>query len=276
MSKFTFSQIEQNVAEIANRDSYTPDFLYELLAAYGRPLSSITMLKNGALNKAIEKDEILQKDVVYFKVVPKGTMLEAEVLISNDLVKKYKPRYIIVTDLTDMAAKDLKKGDTLSIHIRDIDRNFTFFYGWSGNEKIEEKEESELDRRAADCMKDLYDAIEHDNEKKILDKDLNFRHNLNLFFSRLLFCFFAEDTGLFQKNLFSDSVKNFTETDGSDTKAFLERVFDALDTADKSAMGQPFSDFPYVDGSIFDSKYNKIEVPVFGPESRFLGRFFRV
>lgn len=270
MSKFTFSQIEQNVAEIANRDSYTPDFLYELLAAYGRPLSSITMLKNGALNKAIEKDEILQKDVVYFKVVPKGTMLEAEVLISNDLVKKYKPRYIIVTDLTDMAAKDLKKGDTLSIHIRDIDRNFTFFYGWSGNEKIEEKEESELDRRAADCMKDLYDAIEHDNEKKILDKDLNFRHNLNLFFSRLLFCFFAEDTGLFQKNLFSDSVKNFTETDGSDTKAFLERVFDALDTADKSAMGQPFSDFPYVDGSIFDSKYNKIEVPVFGPESRYM------
>lgn len=270
MSKFTFSQIEQNVAEIANRSSYTPDFLYELLAAYGRPLSSITMLKNGALNKAIEKDEVLQKDVVYFKVVPKGTMLEAEVLISNDLVKKYKPRYVIVTDLTDMAAKDLKKGDTLSIHIRDIDRNFTFFYGWSGNEKIEEKEESELDRRAADCMKDLYDAIEHDNEKKILDKDLNFRHNLNLFFSRLLFCFFAEDTGLFQKNLFSDSVKNFTETDGSDTKAFLERVFDALDTADKSAMGQPFSDFPYVDGSIFDSKYNKIEVPVFGPESRYM------
>lgn len=270
MSKFTFSQIEQNVAEIANRDNYTPDFLYELLAAYGRPLSSITMLKNGALNKAIEEGEVLQKDVVYFKVVPKGTMLEAEVLISNDLVKKYKPRYIIVTDLTDMAAKDLKKGNTLSIHIRDIDRNFTFFYGWSGNEKIEEKEESELDRRAADCMKDLYDAIEHDNEKKILDKDLNFRHNLNLFFSRLLFCFFAEDTGLFQKNLFSDSVKNFTETDGSDTKAFLERVFDALDIADKSAMGQPFSDFPYVDGSIFDSKYNKIEVPVFGPESRYM------
>ena len=270
MSKFTFSQIEQNVAEIANRDNYTPDFLYELLTAYGRPLSSITMLKNGALNKAIEKDEVLQKDVVYFKVVPKGTMLEAEVLISNDLVKKYKPRYVIVTDLTDMAAKHLKKGDTLSIHIRDIDRNFTFFYGWSGNEKIEEKEESELDRRAADCMKDLYDAIEHDNEKKILDKDLNFRHNLNLFFSRLLFCFFAEDTGLFQKNLFSDSVKNFTETDGSDTKAVLERVFDALDTADKSAMGQPFSDFPYVDGSIFDSKYNRIEVPVFGPESRYM------
>lgn len=270
MSKYTFSQIEQNVAEIANRDNYTPDFLYELLAAYGRPTSSITMLKNGALNKATKDGEVLQKDVVYFRVVPKGTMLEAEVLISNDLVDKYKPRYIVVTDLTDMAAKDLKKGDTLSIHIRDIDRNFTFFYGWSGNEKIEEKEESELDRRAADCMKDLYDAIEHDNEKKILDKDLNFRHNLNLFFSRLLFCFFAEDTGLFQKNLFSDSVKNFTETDGSDTREFLERVFDALDTADKSAMGQPFADFPYVDGSIFDSKYNKIEVPEFGPESRYM------
>lgn len=45
MSKFAFSQIEQNVAEIANRDNYTPDFLYELLAAYGRPMSSITTLK---------------------------------------------------------------------------------------------------------------------------------------------------------------------------------------------------------------------------------------
>lgn len=270
MARMTFSQIEQNVAQIANRASYTKDLLYELLAAYGRSKSSITKLRNGDANMATAENEVLQKDVVYFKVFPKGTQLEPEVYKMNDLIEKYHPRYVIATDLENLAAKDLKKGDTLTIPIRDIDRHVTFFYGWTGNEVIEDKEESVLDRKAADCMKDLYDEVEKINRSKLVDASLNFRHDLNIFFSRILFCFFAEDTGLFPKNLFSDAVKNYTETDGSDLKGFFERLFNSLDTSDRSSLGQPFSDFPYVDGSIFDTKKHSIAVPDFDPESRYL------
>lgn len=270
MTRMTFSQIEQNVAQIANRASYTKDLLYELLAAYGRSKSSITKLRNGDANLATAENEVLQKDVVYFKVFSKGTQLEPEVYKMNDLIEKYHPRYVIATDLENLAAKDLKKGDTLTIPIRDIDRHVTFFYGWTGNEVIEDKEESVLDRKAADCMKDFYDEVEKINRAKLADASSNFRHDLNIFFSRLLFCFFAEDTGLFMKNQFSDAIKNYTEADGSDLKGFFERLFDALDTSDRSGLGQPFSDFPYVDGSIFDTKKHSITVPEFDPESRYL------
>ena len=160
MARINFSQVEQSVASIANRASYTADFIYELLAAYGRSKSSIAKLRNGDANLATANNEILQKDVVYFKIYPKDTQLEPEVYITNDLIKKYHPRYIITTDLENLAAKDLKKGTTLTTPIRDIDRHVTFFYGWTGNEIIEEKEESVLDRKAADCMKDLCDEIE--------------------------------------------------------------------------------------------------------------------
>lgn len=270
MARMTFSQIEQNVAQIANRVTYTKDLLYELLAAYGRSKSSITKLRSGGTNLAVSENEVLQRDVVYFKVFPKGTQLEPEAYKVNDLIEKYHPRYIIATDFENLAAKDLKKGDTLGIPIRDIDRHVTFFYGWTGNEVIENKEESVLDRKAADCMKDLYDEVEKSNHSKLADANLNFRHDLNVFFSRLLFCFFAEDTGLFIKNQFSDAIKNYTETDGSDLKNFFERLFDALDTSDRSSLGQPFSDFPYVDGSIFDARKHAITVPDFDPESRYL------
>lgn len=269
MSKLSFSQVEQNVAQIANRASYTEDFLYELLAAYGRSKSSIIKLKSGDQNKAATNGEVLQKDVVYFKVYPKGAQLEPEVYLANDLVKKWHPRYIITTDLENMAAKDLKKGETLSIAIRDIDRHVPFFYGWTGNEVIEDKEESALDRRVADCMKDLYDSVEAVNRIKLADPSLNFRHELNVFFGRLLFCMFAEDTNLFAKHQFSDAIKNFTEADGSDLREFLGRLFTALDTKDKSFMGQPFASFPYVNGSIFDIQKHGLVVPEFSPEARF-------
>ena len=70
MARINFSQVEQSVASIANRASYTADFIYELLAAYGRSKSSIAKLRNGDANLATANNEILQKDVVYFKIYP--------------------------------------------------------------------------------------------------------------------------------------------------------------------------------------------------------------
>ena len=91
-----------------------------------------------------------------------------------------------------------------------------FFYGWTGDEVTSEKTEAVADRRAADKMKDLYAEIEKVNQEKLTDPKNTFRHDLNVFFSRLLFCFFAEDTKVFskdEKTIFTSSIKDYTQTD---------------------------------------------------------------
>ena len=155
--RITFADAQRNVSEIANREAYTMDVIYELLAAYGRSASAITKLRSGTLNLAVDKEnEVLQRGVVYFKHAPEGNLLSlVDSLDQDPLVVRYNPRYLIVTDYDRLVAKDTKKDTTLDIMLRDIDRSVDFFYGWTGDEVTSEKTEAIADRRAADKMKDL-------------------------------------------------------------------------------------------------------------------------
>lgn len=271
MAKYTFEQVKRNVAEIANRDSYTKDFIFELMAAYGRATSAINQLKAGTINKATDPDTLLQKGVLYFKVFPQGTPLEEKVeeMDFEPLSGRYEPRYVIATDLHHIVAKDTTKHTTLDIGIKDIDNEVAFFYGWTGNEINEgSADESAADRRAADKMKDLYDEIERENIDEFQKNPAGFRHDLNVFFSRLLFCYFAEDTGLFKPRQFTNSIKEFTESDGSDLHLFFEELFKSLDSKNKVGMTTPYSEFPYVNGSLFNTEAHNIAIPRFTPTAR--------
>lgn len=274
MARLTFAEAQNNVAEIANREAYSIDFVYELLAAYGRARSAITKLREGSLNLAEDKSsEILQRGVVYFKYISDANKLHstAEELAVDPLVVRYNPRYLIVSDYERLVAVDTKKNSRLDIKLRDIDRDVDFFFGWTGDEITDEKTEAVADRRAADKMKDLYTEIERINRDRLLDPNSNFHHELNIFFSRLLFCFFAEDTRVFSRtdeHMFTDAIKDYTQTDGSDLDHFLQTLFDALDTEDKSKFTSPFSKFPYVNGTIFDTKKHGIGIPKFNAQAR--------
>ena len=271
MAKYTFDQVKRNVAEIANRDSYTKEFIFELMAAYGRATSAINQLKSGAIDKSTDPNALLQKGVLYFKVFPQGTPLEEKVeeMGSESLFRRYEPRYIVATDLHHIVAKDTIKHTTLDIEIKDIDNEVAFFYGWTGNEINKgSADESVADRRAADKMKDLYDEIERENIGSFKADPVGFRHDLNVFFSRLLFCFFAEDTGLFRPKQLTNSIKEYTETDGSNLDLFFNELFRSLDSEDKSGMTTPYSEFPYVNGSLFDTKEHNIAIPKFSPTAR--------
>ena len=271
--KISFSEVQRNISEIANRQEYTIDVLYELMAAYGRSASSITKLRTGIYNLAEDKDSTaLQRGVVYFKVISDFESLPSEVekLEQDPLTQRYNPRFLIATDLKTFAAKDTKKGNTLEIAWADIDRNVDFFYGWTGDEVTDEKTEASADRRAADKMKDLYREVEKVNLDKIKDSGSNFRHHLNVFFTRLLFCFFAEDTGVFTKeddNIFTNAIKDFTQADGSDLDQFLGTLFESMDKEDKGAYTSPYSKFPYVNGKLFYKSFG-IEIPKFNAQAR--------
>lgn len=271
MAKYTFDQVKRNVAEIANRDSYTKEFIFELMAAYGRATSAINQLKSGAIDKSTDPNALLQKGVLYFKVFPQGTPLEEKVeeMGSESLFRRYEPRYIVATDLHHIVAKDTIKRTTLDIEIKDIDNEVAFFYGWTGNEINKgSADESVADRRAADKMKDLYDEIERENIDSFKAGPVGFRHDLNVFFSRLLFCFFAEDTGLFRPKQLTNSIKEYTEADGSNLDLFFKELFKSLDSEDKSGMTTPYSEFPYVNGSLFNTREHNITIPKFSPTAR--------
>ncbi len=272
--RLAFADVQRNVTELANRESYNIDILYELLAAYGRASSAITKLRQGSLNLADDKEnDVLQRGVVYFRHITDSSKLRStlEELEQDPLVVRYNPRYLIVTDYDKLVAIDTKKDTRLDINLRDIDRDVDFFYGWTGDEITDEKTEAVADRRAADKMQELYSEIEKFNAERLADPQANFRHDLNVFFSRLLFCFFAEDTRVFsndEKAIFTGSIKDYTQTDGSDLDTFLRTLFDALDTEDKSSFTSPFSKFPYVNGTIFDTKKHSIGIPKFNAQAR--------
>ncbi len=269
--KIALQQVQQNIGEIANRHEYTREVLYELLAAYGRSKSAITQLREGHLNKAEDENAVLQKDVVYFKTFTVGTQLEHEVikLYEDPLTQRYNPRYLIATDLTNLAAKDSLKDTTLTIKLADIDDHLDFFYGWTGDEVVDTKTEAVADRRAADKMNELYVEIEKQNRAEFVSNP-KFRHELNVFFTRLLFCFFAEDTGIYEDGQFTTAIKTFTQTDGSDLAWFFGELFTSLDTENKSELKSPFKEFPYVNGSIFNTKKHEIAIPKFSAQARHL------
>src|SRR5690606_3988433 len=116
---------------------------------------------------------------------------------------------------------DLQTQDTLDCLVSDLDKHFDFFLPLAGIEKAQYLAENPADVKAAEKMAKLYDQINLDNEFKTEEEI----HQLNVFLSRLLFCFFAEDTGIFDDKLFTNAISSNTKADASDTQEFLRDLF---------------------------------------------------
>lgn len=269
MAKLSLKAVEARIEPLGYRDSYDREFIFELLDAYGKPKSSLTRLRTGSLNVAAEPDvEVAQKNVVYFREVPQGQALEAvEQLRTAAHVVRYTPRFVIATDFEELVALDMKTRENLVIPIRDIASHFTFFLPWAGMEKAQYVAEAHADVRAAERMGKLFDELLTANTD-LIDSPTG-RHSLNVFFTRLLFCFFAEDTGVFTENQFTNAVGSHTLSDGSDTRDFLTDLFHALDTPVPQDKPTHLRDFPYVNGRLFSADA-AMEVPDFTAKARTL------
>lgn len=247
MARLDLGTVQDRVAELGGRDAYSRDFIFELLAAYGRSKSSITRLRSGNLNIADEPSvEVAQKNIVYFKPTDDDLYSAIDALTDSETVAKFNTRFLIVTDYQHLLAIDRTTNETLDIPIARIDEHFDFFLPWAGMEKSQYVAEAHADIKAAERMGRLFDELVKANK----DTDLS-RDSLNLFFTRLLFCFFAEDTGIFEQGLFTTKVESLTQDDGSDLQSFLTDVFQALDTEYPDDRPAHLRDFPYVNGQLF-------------------------
>lgn len=257
--------IEYNIKHIFENFSKN-EFIFDFLIAYGISKTSVTRLKKGDFNLSKVQGEVLYKKKVLFKEEKSDKLLiSIESLSTDERVLKHSPRFVIVTDFKTLLAKDLKLGTTKDIQFSELPRHYDFFLPLAGSEVYVTKNDNKADRDAAYKMAELYDCLITANHDIYTSKESI--HSLNIFLSRLLFCFFAEDTGIFEENsIFTNSLAQHTQPDGSDTHLFFNELFKRLNSKSRDEFPVYLAEkFPYVNGGLFR---DSIESPKFTPKAR--------
>ena len=258
------SEIKHNVQNLL--DNFTnEEFIYDLLIAYGISKTSVTRLKKGDYNMSKVEGEILYKKKMFFKVEASDKLLSSiEEVANEERILKHQARFAILTDYKQLVAKDLKLGKNLDIRLKELPNYFDFFLPLAGSEIYTAKNDDEADRNASYKMASLYDLLIEENPN-IYNSKAGV-HNLNIFLSRLLFCFFAEDTEIFeQDSIFTNTLAQHTAENGKDTHTFLDKLFDRLDSESEKDYPDFLAKFPYVNGGLFGQKINS---PIFNTKAR--------
>jgi hypothetical protein len=257
------TEIQYNVQSIIDNFS-KEEFIYDLLIAYGISKTSVTRLKKGDYNYSKIEGEILHKKKLFFKVEASDKLLSSIDEISKESrILKHKPRFAILTDFKHLVAKDLKLGTNLDIEIKELPNYFDFFLPLAGSEVYNASNDNEADRNASYKMASLYDLLIEENPD--IYKSKEDIHNLNIFLSRLLFCFFAEDTEIFEDDIFTNTLAQHTAENGKDTHTFLDTLFERLNAEKGDKYPDYLAKFPYVNGGLFKDSINS---PVFTHKAR--------
>lgn len=258
-------EIEKNIKKILENFS-EETFIYDFLLAYGLPKATITRLKSGNHNLSKKDNQIILKNKLFFEFVKNQDLhVSINTLKNDEKTYSHRPRFIIVTDYQTLLAIDTKTNDSFERKIDELGEYYDFFLPLAGMEKAQIQIENPADIRAAVKMASLYDEILKENPDFKVEKV----HSLNVFLSRLLFCFFAEDTSIFEDQIFTNTIKSVTQLDGSDLKDFIGKVFEILNTKNEDEKRLRYPDhikqFPYVNGGLFRDPHS---IPKFSRKAR--------
>ena len=258
------AQIEEKIKALT-ANVKKAEFLYDLLECYDKPKASITRLKmvgKGSYNLAKNASEVLWKKQVYYKVTDSDKLLTIiDEMKHADMVAKHQPRFIIAINATHLLAIDTKTEDTLDIPLAELSKKCDFFLPWAGLEKTQARGENPADVKAAEKMAKLFDLL-RDNNPATTKEEIHWQ---NVFLSRILFCYFAEDTGIFPAKLFTNHIASHTAADGTDLDDYLARAFHIMNQQSRAGVPEYLADFPYVNGGLFS---DKLPVPKFNRKSR--------
>lgn len=240
------------------------NFIYDFLLAYGISKSVVSRLKKGDQNRSTRQNEVLYSKKIIFRTENSDNLFTAIDDIHKDtLVQKHNPRFAVMTDCVQLVAKDLKLGKTLDIPLKELPKYFDFFLPLAGSEVYYSANDNEADRNAAYKMATLYDKLIEANPDIYQSKERT--HHLNVFLSRLLFCFFAEDTGIFpEDSIFTNTLVQHTHKNVQDTHLFLDKLFSRLNQKNADNLPDFLTKFPYVNGGLFK---DNILSPVFSSEA---------
>ena len=155
------------------------------------------------------------------------------------------PQYVVVSDFAKIALHDLDEGTSIEFALEDLYKHVHEFAFIPGYKQHTFADQDPVNIRAVELLGDLHDVLEDGGYSG---------HRLERFLVRVLFCMFAEDTGLFDRDIFTLYLDNLTAEDGSDLGAKLARLFQVLNTPIDKRQANLIEDLaalPYVNGDLF-------------------------
>lgn len=174
-------------------------------------------------------------------------------LKASPATSKQKAKFILATDGDEFQAEELTNGDTVACAFKEFPNYFGFFLPLAGISTVKQISENAFDIRATSRLNKLYVELLKDNPDWGTEKR---RPEMNHFMARLIFCFFAEDTDIFNgAGLFTDTVDQMSAKDSSNTHEVISEIFRSMNTkvSDRASAKLPrWADtFPYVNGGLF-------------------------
>lgn len=232
----------------------TEDIPYMLMGAIGASPTILQRYREGKGTVA-SFEGLLVKNILAYRLVRTEEMnAQLEAMKRDRWVVKNRPAILAVSDGDVLKAFDPAVEETYENHLNNLFTDYEFFSPMWGVRKIRNIEENDADVKAAYKMAQIHDEIRRYNQIGITADT----HDLNVFMSRLLFCYFAEDTGIFEKDLFTNAIHNTTRQDSADLQEFLEGAFSAMDLQQHQGINSRWAQFPYVNGGLFSKR---IQVP---------------
>ncbi len=173
-----------------------------------------------------------------------------------------RPRYLLLSDFQTFEIIDLDQGTKVRFALHQLPEYVEEFSFILGVEKRPFSDQDPVNIEASEWMGRLHDALQASGYEG---------HDLERFLVRLVFCLFADDTGIFQpRGIFEEILTTRTNRDGSDTGAWLSQVFEVLNTPEdrrQQHLDADLNRFPYVNGDLFEER---LTIPAFNAAMRTL------
>ena len=248
-------EIEAAISALAEKPFNREEFPYAFLKAFGNKDTTIKRLRSGTSNQS-DLGGVLQRNNIHIKVCPEGKAAETlAILKDNPATSRAKAKYVLSTDGKEFHAEDLNSSEIVVCNYPDFHDHFGFFLPLAGITTVKQIRESALDIRATRRLNQLYVELLKNNPDWGTDER---RQEMNHFMAKLIFCFFAEDTEIFNgQDLFTNTIDQMSERDSSNTHEVISEIFRAMsikpDAETRKAASIPrWADkFPYVNGGLF-------------------------
>ena len=170
------------------------------------------------------------------------------------------PRYVLLSDFQTFELYDLDEDEEIAFPLADLPKHVEKFGFVIGVQKRTFRDQDPVNIKASELVGKLHDALE----------DAGYTgHDLEQFLVRIVFCLFADDTGIFEpRDIFLDLLEYRTREDGSDLGGWLATLFQVLNTPEDARENNLDADldcFPYVNGDLFR---NPLRIPSFDADMR--------
>ena len=261
-------EIEEAVTELAERSFDAVEFPFAFLAAFGNKETTIKRLRSASSNSSDVAGGVLQRNNIHIATCLDGHVGETlAALRASPKTTANKARFILATDGIAFEAEDLTSGETVACDYADFPNHFGFFLPLAGITAVKQIRENAFDIRATGRLNRLYvELLKGNPDWGAAER----RPDMNHFMARLVFCFFAEDTDIFNgSRLFTATVDQMSARDASNTHEVIGEIFRTMNTKNSdraSAKVSRWADaFPYVNGGLFSGR---TDVPRFSRIAR--------